>query len=164
MQKLELPEALNDIRRKIAVLERRLAHIDEGIDLYQKAAADETDPLTKYKLEEQVLKKEEERIVYDEQVRSQKVYLSEFENDLKQQHEMRRKQLAQIDEHLQAVLSSAKSILARNKDIGQQDRTLMQSLRKGFIKKEYTVDDERITRFRELLDLVNKHNRTKAEA
>ena len=164
MQKLELPEALNDIRRKIAVLERRLAHIDEGIGLYQKAAAEETEPLTKYKLQEQVLKKEEERIVYDEQVRSQKVYLSEFENDLKQQHNMRKKQLAQIDEHLQAVLRSAKTILVQNKSMNAQDRTMLQSLRKGFIKRQYTVDDERITRFRELLDLVNKHNRTKAEA
>ena len=164
MQKLELPEALNDIRRKITVLERRLAHIDEGIALYQNAAEKEADPLTKYKLQEQVLKKEEERIVYDEQVRSQKVYLSEFENDLKQQHNMRKKQLAQIDEHLQAVLRSAKTILAQNKSMDAQDRSIMQSLRKGFIKKQYTVDDERITRFRELLDLVNKHNRTKAEA
>lgn len=146
------------------MLERRLAHIDEGIELFRKAADEETDPLTKYKLQEQVLKKEEERIVYDEQVRSQKVYLSEFENDLKQQHNMRKKQLEQIDEHLQAVLNSAKTILAQNKSMNAQDRTIMQSLRKGFIKKQYTVDDEKITRFRELLDLVNKHNRTKAEA
>lgn len=157
MQKLELPEALAHIRRKIVLLEQRLELITEGQALYESLAGEEADALKKYQYREELAKKQEEYIVYDEQLRSQRVYLSEFENDLKQQRDMRKQQLEQLKENLQPILRSVKSILKNSTDLQEDDRTLLKALRDGFVKNRYTEDDEKISRFRELISILRKY-------
>ena len=156
MQKLELPQALNDIRAKIKLLEERLELIAEGIALYQALAAQETDTEKNYCLREQASKKQEEQVVYYEQLRSQQLYLAEFEKDLKQQQDLRQKQLAHIKEHKQHVLDSAKERL-KKKDLPEPERTLLKSLREQFLKDQFNSNEERIARFRELLNTLQKN-------
>ena len=155
MQKLELPQALDDIRTKIALLEQRLQLIAEGIELYDGLALTETDPLKNYQYREQASKRREEHIVYHEQWRSQQVYLMEFENDLKQQKALRQKQLAQVKEHRQQVLDAAKERL-KKPDLPETDRLLLKALQEQFIKDQFTTDEERIARFRELVNTLQK--------
>lgn len=155
MQKLELPQALDDIRTKLKLLEQRLVLIQEGIELYEGLAAQENDPEKNYRLREQASKKQEEQIVYHEQIRSQQVYLAEFEKDLKQQQDLRQKQLAQISEHKQHVLDSAKERL-KKKDLPEPERILLKSLRDQFLKNQFTSNEERIARFRELVNTLQK--------
>nr|MBI1231416.1 hypothetical protein [Cytophagales bacterium] len=155
MQKLELPQALNDIRAKIKLLEDRLVLIQEGIELYQTLAAKETDLEKNYTLREQASKKQEEQVVYYEQLRSQQVYLTEFEKDLKQQQDLRQKQLTHIKEHKQQVLDSAKELL-KSKDLPEAERVLIKSLREQFVKDQFSSNEERIARFRELVNTLQK--------
>lgn len=155
MQKLELPQALDDIRAKIKLLENRLLLIAEGIELYQALSKTETDPEKNYTLREQASKKLEEQVVYNEQLRSQQVYLTEFEKDLKQQHELRQKQLAHITEHKKQVLGAAKERL-KNKALPEQERILLKALREQFIKNQFANNEERIARFRELVNTLQR--------
>lgn len=155
MQKLELPQALNDIRAKIKLLEQRLELIAEGIALYDGLANGEADPLKNYQYREQASKHREEQIVYNEQWRSQQVYLAEFENDLKQQQALRQKQLAHLKEHRQQVLDAAKERLKKS-NLAEQDKALLKSLREQFIKDQFTTDEERIMRFRELVNTLQR--------
>jgi hypothetical protein len=153
MQNLQLPQALDDIRAKIALLEQRINLITEGIELYDTLAQQETDPAKNYGYREQASKKREELMVYTEQWRSQQVYLTEFENDLKQQQALRQKQLAHLKEHKQQVLSVAKERL-KNTGLPEQDRVQLKALRDLFIKDQFTTDEERLMRFRELVNLL----------
>ncbi len=155
MQKLELPQALDDIRAKILLLEQRLLLIAEGIELYSKLATEETDPVKNYQYREQASKRQEELIVYNEQWRSQQVYLTEFENDLKQQQALRQKQLAHLKEHRQQVLDTAKERLKKG-DLPEQEKTIINALREQFIKDQFTTDEERIVRFRELVNALQR--------
>lgn len=155
MQKLELPKALEDIRAKILLLEQRLQLIAEGIDLYEGLTKQETDAERNYGYREHASKKREEQIVYTEQWRSQQVYLTEFENDLKQQQALRQKQLAHFKEHKQQVLTVAKERLKKG-DLPEQERVLLKALREQFVKDQFATDEERLMRFRELVNLLQK--------
>jgi len=155
MQKLELPQALDDIRAKIQLLEQRLQLIVEGIELYDALANDEADPIKNYHYREQASKRREEQVVYNEQWRSQQVYLTEFENDLKQQQALRQKQLAHLKEHRQQVLDTAKERL-KKANLPEQDKALLKALREQFIKDQFNSDEERIARFRELVNTLQR--------
>ncbi|CAN5354607.1 hypothetical protein BH09BAC1_BH09BAC1_24320 [soil metagenome] len=155
MQKLELPQALDDIRAKIKLLEQRLELISEGIELYDALAKDETDAEKNYTYREQASKRREELIVYNEQWRSQQVYLTEFENDLKQQQALRQKQLAHLKEHRQQILDASKARLKKG-NLPEQDQVLLKTLREQFIKDQFTTDEERIMRFRELVNTLQR--------
>jgi hypothetical protein len=153
MQKLELPQALDDIRAKIALLDQRIKLIAEGVELYDTLAQQETDPAKNYNYREQASKKREELMVYTEQWRSQQVYLTEFENDLKQQQALRQKQLAHLKEHKQQVLEVAKDRI-KNGQLPEPERLQLKALRDLFIRDQFTTDEERLMRFRELVNLL----------
>lgn len=153
MQKLELPEALADIKAKIELLGQRIELINEGIGLYESLAAAEADTLKNYTYREGASKKREELIVYTEQLKSQQVYLAEFEKDLLQQKILREKQLSAIKEHLQQTLDTAKEHL-KNPDFTEADRIILKSLREKFIKDQFQSDEERIMRYRELVNTL----------
>lgn len=157
MQRLQLPQLLDDIRYKITVLEDRLQLIEAGIELYNGLAADATEPLQQYQYKELAAQKVEEHIRYDQQIRSQKVYLTEFENDLKQQQELRKKQLDDVNQHAGAMVKKAKSLLRGGK-LSKEDQTVLSALRDQFVKDQFAGgDDEKIMRFKDLVRMLKKY-------
>jgi hypothetical protein len=155
MQKLDLPQALDDIRHKIQLIEERLQLVLEGVDLYASLAATEKDPVQRFSYKEQWMKKREEQVLYNEQLHSQKVYLSEFELDLRKQQEMRRQQLEQIKEHKETMLDAAKKAV-KHEETPVQYRTILKNIREKFIRDEFVNDDERISLFREMVNTLQK--------
>lgn len=157
MQKLEIPQALDDIRRKIALLQERMSLLQEGVVLFTDLADNETDPLKNYQYREMAIKRREELVAYDEQIRSQQVYLAEFENDLKQQQALRKKQLEQVNTHLQPMLQAAKRALKLNDHMCEGDRQTLKAIRERFIKNNWQNDEERISRFREMVNILKRY-------
>lgn len=162
MQRIQMPQVVEDVKQKIAVIEQRITHIKEGIHLYTEAAEGEQDPLQAFNYREQVVKRREELILYTEQLKSQKVYLTEFENDLKQQQQMRRQQLEQVKSNLQPLLNLAKQHIKKNKSLQAQDRQQLSALREKFIKGDFKNDDEKINNFRELGRILQKLSKVAA--
>lgn len=156
MDRLNLPQALEHIRRKITLIEDRLAVIAEGIDLYQQLADNEAEPLQRYQYRELCLKKQEEQVLYQEQLHSQQVYLSEFEKDLENQRQLRELQLQQMAEHLDSFLATADNVLQQYPNLPAQDKVILTSIKAKFAQPDELHEDEKISLFRELVNTLQK--------
>ncbi|MDX2000940.1 MAG: hypothetical protein SFW35_00780 [Chitinophagales bacterium] len=155
MQRLDLPKALDDIRHKIQLIEARLELIKEGIELYLGLASTEQQPEQRFLYKELWMKKQEEQIMYTEQLHSQQVYLSEFELDLRKQQEMRKTQLAQIEEHLGNMLAAAKDAI-EGQQASPQEKAVLKAICTKFTEQGMNSDDERISLFREMVNILQK--------
>ena len=156
MQRLDLPQALEDIRRKISLIEERLQLVTEGVHLYHRLAQQEKDQLKNYQFRELWMKKREEQIACTEQLHSQKVYLREFENDLENQRKMRQLQLEQMNEHLSQFLKTAGTVLKQHKNISAQDKAVLTAAKDRFRENNWRDDDEKISMFRDLVNTLQK--------
>ena len=157
MDRIQLPQILSDVKHKISVIEQRLSVIEEGIALYNRLQAEADNEEKAYQYKELGTKKLEERVVYTEQLKSQKHYLTEFQTDLLKQQQLRKQQMQYLKTNQQPVLDKAKELIKTNKQLSEQDKTLMRALREKFIKKQFENDEEQINCFRELLTLVKKY-------
>ncbi len=159
MERIQLPQILEDVKVKIAVLEQRLKVIAEGKTLYQKLSTESTDPIETYQYKELYAKKCEEEIVYTEQWKSQQHYLAEFKKDLHKQKQLRQQQLQHLNAHLQDTLAHSRELLQQDGKVKEQDTAIMKHLLKKFAENNFVNDDERLNHYRELITLVQHYSK-----